>query len=131
MQMPGNYRYEEERYGGQRGSTRRGGFGERARDDDDLEQQERDRYRSSEYGRDYGEGERSRGGNEGSWRSRERDQGRSLGGREYEAYDEEDSGTAYNAGGRERNRYGSSYGQTERTQGRSAGQRYGQSLRDA
>jgi osmotically-inducible protein OsmY len=133
MHMPGNYRYEEERYGGQRGSTRRGGFGERGRDDDDFEQEERDRYRSSEYGREYGEGERFRGaGNEGSWRSRDRDYGRSLGGRDYERFDEEDSsGTAYNAGGRERSRYGASYGQAERNQGRSAGQRYGQSLRDA
>lgn len=130
--MPGNYRYEEERYGGQRGSTRRGGFGERGRDDDDLEQQERDRYRSSEYGREYGESERIRGaGNEGTWRGRERDYGRSLGSRDYEGYDEEEgSGTAWNAGGRERNRYGTSYGQTERNQGRTGGPRYGQSLRD-
>ena len=133
MHMPGNYRYEEERYGGQRGSTRPGGFGERGRDDDDLEQQERDRYRSSEYGRNYGEGERSRSaGNEGSWRGRERDYGRSLGGRDYERYDEEENfGTGYTAGGRERNRYGTSYGPTERTQGRSGGQRFGPSLRDA
>src|SRR5688500_20358048 len=99
-------RYEEERYGGQRGSTRRGGFNDRGRDDD-FEQQERDRYRSSEYGREYGT-ERGRGGSEG-WRSQdERDYGRSLGGRESsERYEEEDT---CSAGGREGDRYGTGCG---------------------
>jgi osmotically-inducible protein OsmY len=123
-------RYEEERYGGQRGSTRRGGGGynDRGRDDD-LEQQERDRYRSSEYGRDYGETERYGGGgarNEGSWRNRERDSGSSLGSRGYEGYDEEENSGSYNAGSRETNRYGGQYG----NQGRSGGQRYRQGMRD-
>ena len=123
-------RYEEERYGGQRGSTRRGGgYNDRGRDDD-FEQQERDRYRSSEYGREYGETERygSGGGrSEGSWRNRERDSGRSLGGRNYEAYDEEEGyGSSYNAGGRDTSRYGGQYG----NQGRTGGQRYTQGMRD-
>src|SRR5262245_52115770 len=79
-------RYEEERYGGQRGSARRGEFGEH-RDEEDLEQQERDRYRASEYGGPW-DSERSRGArNEGSWRNREQDYGRSLGGRRYEGRD--------------------------------------------
>lgn len=125
MHMPGNYRYEEERYGGQRGSTRRGGFSERGRDDDDFEQQERDRYRSSEMGREYGEGERSRAEHEGTWRGRERDYGRSLGGRgQYEGYDEENYRSSSSAGGE-----GSRYG--ERNPGRSGMPRYGPSLRDA
>ena len=124
-------RYEEERYSGQRGSARRGGYGERGREDDDFEQQERDRYRSSEYGREYGEGERNRGMNEGSWRGRERDYGRSLGGRDYEGYDEEDYGSSYSAGGQgQGTRYGSQYGQSERQQGRIGGQRYTQGMRD-
>lgn len=125
-------RYEEERYGGQRASTRRGGGGynERARDDD-FEQEERDRYRSSEFGRDYGETERYGGAsgarNEGSWRSRERDYGRSLGSRGYEGYDEQENfGSPYNAGDRDINRSGGQYG----NQGRTGGQRYGQGMRD-
>jgi osmotically-inducible protein OsmY len=128
-------RYEEERYGGQRGSTRRGGYNDRGRDDD-LEQQERDRYRSSEYGRDYGGTERGRGGSEG-WRNQEeRDSGRSLGGREsYDRYDEDETyGSSYSAGGREGNRYGGSYDQGGQSgQGGRSGQgrwgsqqRYGQ-----
>ena len=126
-------RYEEERYGGQRGSARRGGYNDRGRDDD-FEQQERDRSRGSEYGREFGGGERGRGGNEGSWRGQsERDSGRSLGGREsYEGYEDDDiSGSSYSAGGREGNRYGSSYGQGGQSgqggQGRWGSQRYGQS----
>ena len=115
-------RYEEERYGGQRGSTRRGGYNDRGRDDD-FEQQERDRYRGSEYGRDYGS-ERGRSGYEESWRGRERDYDRSLGRREDEGYDEEETyGSSYRAGDSEGSRYGGQYG----SQGRTGGQRYGQS----
>lgn len=125
-------RYEEERYGGQRGSARRGGYNDRGRDDD-FEQQERDRSRGSEYGREFGGGERGRGGNEGSWRGQgEREYGRSLGSREsYEGYEDDDtSGSSY-FGGREGNRYGGGYGQGgqgggQSGQGRWGSQRYGQ-----
>lgn len=120
-------RYEEERYGG-RGSARRGAYNERGRDED-FEQQERDRYRSSEYGREYNT-ERDRGMDEGSWRSQGgSESGRSLGGREsYEGYDEGDTGSSYSAGGREGNRYGSPYRQGERYQSRTGGQ--GRGFRD-
>lgn len=120
--MPGNYRYEEERSRGQRG-MRRGGFGERGRDDDEMEQQAGERYGGPNYGREYGS-ERYQGGDEGSWgrQGGGREYGRSLGGREnFEGYeDEEDSfGSPYRAGGREGNRYQSGSGQGSR------GQRWG------
>jgi osmotically-inducible protein OsmY len=117
-------RYEEERYGGggSRGSARRGGYNERGRDED-FEQQERDRYRSSEYGRDF-DSERDRNREEGSWRNRGEQYGRSLGGRgDYEGYDEDSYGSSYSAGGRDTNRYGTNY---ERGQGRWGSQRSGQ-----
>ena len=101
--MPGNYRYEEERHRGQRGTSRRG-F-ERGRDDD-LELEERERYGPS-YTRDQGEGRFQGGGDEGTWRRPEegRDAGRSLGGRGRYEDDEDSFGTSYSAGGREANRY--------------------------
>jgi osmotically-inducible protein OsmY len=114
--MPGNYRYEEERTRGQRGTTRRG-FGERGRDDD-MELDERERYGPS-YGREQGVGRFQGGGDEGSWRRQgeDRDYGRSLGGRGNEAYEDEEEGfRSYNAGARESNRSGG-YGQSGYRQG--------------
>lgn len=104
--MPGNYRYEEERYRGQgRGASRRG-FGERGRDDD-MEMEERERYGPA-YGREQSVGRFQ--GDEGSWRRQQgegSEYGRSLGSRgTSEGYeDEEDRFGSYGAGARETNRY--------------------------
>src|SRR5688572_9750153 len=98
--MPGNYRYEEERNRGQRGTTRRG-FGERGRDDD-MEYEERERYGPA-YGREQGVGRFQGGGDEGSWRrpGDGRDYDRSLGGRGNEGYEDEEDSFGTNAGNRE------------------------------
>jgi hypothetical protein len=88
--MQGNYRYEEERHLGQRGMTRRGGFGERERDDDEIQQQEEERLAGGPvYGRESRAG-RFQPGTEGSWsRQGGREYDRSLGGRDfYEGYDD-------------------------------------------
>lgn len=116
--MPGNYRYEEERYHGQGRGTSRRGPGERGRDDD-TELEERERYGPA-YGREQGVGRFQ--GDEGSWRRQQgegRDYGRSLGSRgSYEGYeDEEDSFGSFNAGSRETNRYAGG-GQGSYNQGR-------------
>lgn len=97
--MPGNYRYEEERNRGQRGTTRRG-FSERGRDDD-LEYEDRERYGPA-YGREQGVGRFQGGGDEGSWRrsGEGRDYDRSLGGR-HEGYEDEEDSFGTNAGNRE------------------------------
>ena len=118
--MPGNYRYEEERTRGQRGTSRRGGFDERGRDDD-IDLEERERYGPS-YGRDQGVGRFQGGGDEGSWRRGEgregRDYGRSLGGRgNYEGYEDEEDSFGTNAGVRENPRYAGGYSQGGMRQG--------------
>lgn len=109
--MPGNYRYEEERNRGQRGMSRRGGFGERGRDDD-IDLEERERYGPS-YGRDQDVGRFQGGGEEGSGRRDEgRDYGRSLGGRgSYEGYEDEEDSFGTNAGVRENPRYAGGFNQ--------------------
>jgi hypothetical protein len=104
--MPGNYRYEEERNRGQRGTSQRGGFGERGRDDD-IDLEERERYGPS-YGREQGVGRFQGGGEEGSSRrpGEGRDFGRSSGGRgNYEGYDDDETGFGPNTGVRETPRY--------------------------
>ena len=112
--MPGNYRYEEERSRGQRGTMRRGGYGGRGREEDDIEQRESERYDAgSRYGREGSSAieDRYRG------ESEERDYGRSLGGRgAWERYDEGESyGSPYSAGSREeRHGAGEPYGSQER-----------------
>lgn len=107
--MPGNYRYEEERNRGSRGATRRGGFGERGRDDD-LDVEERERYGPS-YGREQGVGRFQGSGDEDSWRRQGevRDFGRSSGGRG--GYEDEEDSYGSNAGIRENTRYAGGYGQ--------------------
>ena len=107
--MPGNYRYEEERNRGPRGTTRRGGFGERGRDDD-IDLDERERYGPS-YGREQGVGRFQGGGDEGSWRRQNegRDYGRSSGSRGYEGFADEEDSFESNAGVRESSRYARGY----------------------
>lgn len=112
--MPGNYRYEEERNRGQRGSQR-GGFGGRGRDDDEIEQYEGERFGGGgSHDREWGigrGGERYQGGSEGSNRGQSgRDYGRSLGGRANEGYDEDDFSGSWSGGERETSRYGGSSG---------------------
>lgn len=125
--MPGNYRYEEERSRGQRGMTRRGGSGGRGRGEDDMEQQEGERYGAgSGYGREGVSGGRYQGEYEG-WRGQGggREYGRSLGGRDaYDGYEDEGSfGSSYSTGEREE-RYGTGdrYGASDRY---GTGDRYG------
>lgn len=110
--MPGNYRYEEERNRGQRGATRRGGFGERGRDEE-IDLDERERYGPS-YGREQGVGRFQGGGDEGSWRRQGegRDYGRSSGGRgNYEGFADDEDNFGSNAGVRETSRYARGYEQ--------------------
>ena len=116
--MPGSYRYEEERNRGQRGTTRRGGFGERGRDDD-IDLEERERYGPS-YGREQGVGRFQGGGDEGTWRRQGegRDYGRSSGGRgNHEGFEDEEDRFGTNAGVRETPRYAGGYRQGGYDQG--------------
>ncbi|HEX6314867.1 MAG TPA: BON domain-containing protein [Gemmatimonadaceae bacterium] len=112
-----NYRYEEERTRGQRGMSRRGGWGERGRYDDD-EQYESERFSGGQhYGRDYGaQGGRYGGGYEGGGRSQGQ-YGGSLGGRQqYGGYEDDEN---YGSSSGESGEYGASG--SERGQGRGWG----------